>query len=376
MSVISKRRAAAAAHFAHVTTSAGRSFSETATSFLTLLSPGVLYSRSRWWRKARLWRLVMAQSTAGCWDATDTVAFALEARSIVEVTLAKASWVDRLKERLSSMSEAADDAADADLPGDFLDTAQDLGGSDELVTQPSLTRQASTPHAGAAVEHPSDDPLHCSAAAVLDAMPRRLAALRAQGVDDVERVWATLCCCALLQTLNCCWLVTDGELYPQQERTVVDAGRQWLESRAEEHPALAAALAGDALERSADRAVAKWHRAWAERVGELRRSTTIRDNMARSHLRRTCTELMRALCTKHSTFSVFLSAPLDGLQRWQRVMIIFTTVVAQLLVNSAGPSPRIASACTHSRTILSPSLDVLQPLGELLVRSRFCCLQP
>jgi hypothetical protein len=39
--------------------------------------------------------------------------------------------------------------------------------------------------------------------------------------------------------------------------------------------------------------------------------------MGLSHLHRTCTELARAVITKHSTFATFLSEPLDGLQRWQ-----------------------------------------------------------
>jgi hypothetical protein len=35
---------------------------------------------------------------------------------------------------------------------------------------------------------------------------------------------------------------------------------------------------------------------------------------ATSHLHRTSVSLMRSLVTKHSTFAVFLSEPLDGLQ--------------------------------------------------------------
>jgi hypothetical protein len=106
-------------------------------------------------------------------------------------------------------------------------------------------------------------------------------------------------------------------------RTIVDKSRDWLELHAKEQPALAAA-----------RAVVMWHRAWARRVDELRRSTAIRDHAALSLVHRTGVELVRAITTKHSTFSVFMSgAPLDGLRRWQKWMILITLILEQLLVN-------------------------------------------
>jgi hypothetical protein len=149
-------------------------------------------------------------------------------------------------------------------------------------------------------------------------MPRRLADLRKENPGlQAERVWCTLCCCAFLQSLNVCWLFTDGDLYPDVELTVVDQARLWIDSHAEEHPALAAALADGALVKAAKRTMMQWHRAWKRRVGELRRLEAFTDNTATSHAHRASAEMLRAVIQKHSTFSVFLSAPLDGLQRWQ-----------------------------------------------------------
>jgi hypothetical protein len=375
---LAQRRAAAAAHFARATTPAGRSFAETTTALVTLLSPGVLNARSKWFLKARLWRLVMTQAPGGYWDAVDSVAFALEARSAAEVAGVKASWLDRVKERLSAATEAAEELAESHDLGDLLTggAAQDAGAAQHLATQKSMlsrldSARARGEDAGEEEGGEDDDPLRCSAAAVGAAMPRRLSALRNGGeLEDAERVWTTLCCIALLQTLNCCWLVTDGDLYPQQERTIVDAGREWLQARADEQPALAAALADGALEAAAARAVARWHRAWTARVDALRRSPAIRDGMALSHLHRSCTEFMRALVTKHSTCSVFLSAPLDGMQRWQTWMIVVTLVIEQLLVNIW---MCVASMRADMHRVFCPRLTLI-PLSFIQVLCQGCQL--
>ena len=92
-------------------------------------------------------------------------------------------------------------------------------------------------------------------------------------------------------------------------------------------------LADGALVHAAAHMVAQWHRAWERRVDELRREKPIREHMALSHVHRTGIELMRAICTKHSTFSIFLSVPLDGLQRWQAWMILVSILMSQLLTN-------------------------------------------
>jgi hypothetical protein len=48
---IAQRRAAAAAYFDDFTTPAGWHFDDTATKFLTLLMPGILNTREKWWVK-------------------------------------------------------------------------------------------------------------------------------------------------------------------------------------------------------------------------------------------------------------------------------------------------------------------------------------
>jgi hypothetical protein len=301
-----------------------------------------------------LWRLILSQSTQGHWDATSTVAFALEARSLAEVATLQSTWWTRLKDRLADASDVVED-----LLSDGMSGAR--GAAHQAVEQAAdgqrAARRSSVAAAPGGPAEVSDDPLFCTPSAILAAMPRRLSALRAEDGPLVDRVWATMCVIAFLETLNVSWLWTSGDLYPEREVTVVDQGRLWVEAHATEHPALQQALADGALAQAVARTVTLWHRAWEERINELRRQEAIMDHVGISHAHRASTELMRAVCTKHGTvrlcstlllrvrltpptlhpqFSVFLSAPaLEGLQRWQLWMVLVTLVIAQLLVNSA-----------------------------------------
>jgi hypothetical protein len=252
--------------------------------------------------KCRLWKLILSQNTAGYWCATPTVAFALEARSTSEVKSIKLSLMDRLKDKLINLGDLAEDVLSAEDADDVVNVLAGGAAQDDSET-PRLGRQDSLQPTGrnsiGGNEEAADDPLWCSAAAVRAAMPRRLAALRHQDASlELERVWTTICCCAWLQTLNVSWLWTDGDLYPEIEKTIVDAGREWVEAYSAERPALAAALDDGGVERAAQRVVLQWHRAWVRRVSELRRAKAVTSNAPLSHLHRACTEITRAFCTK------------------------------------------------------------------------------
>jgi hypothetical protein len=252
--------------------------------------------------QARLWRLILAQNTDGSWDVSSTTALALQARTVGEVAELKPTWLDRLKERLSDATDVASDLLDNDLGAALGRNAhQSVDGAQQDDEKPRITaRESMAPDSPSPPGEVSDDPLLCSPSAVVASIPRRLSTLRAEAVN-AERVWVTLCCIAFLETLNCSWLWTDGDLYPAEERTIVDAGREWLEAYAKEHPALADALTDGALAKAASRTVLQWHKAWEGRVNELRRTDAITDHHGRSHIHRTAVELMRAITTKHGT---------------------------------------------------------------------------
>jgi len=377
---IAKRRAAADVHFSDLLSPAGWSFNDTATAFLTLLSPGILNTRDKWWVKAKLWKLILSQSPEGYWSPTHTVAFSLEARSTKEVADVQPTLLERIKDQLADFGDIADDLAHEEMDAvtgeatQGREDARQLGG--DLASgegKPPRERRGSTTSVGTPRyggrrssmasmsddEEVSDDPLFCSARTIVASMPRRLASLGP--ACQTERVWATLCCIGMLQTLNVTWLwgptSDNGDAYPPQERTMVDAGREWIEALAAEQPALAEALADGMLAKAGVRTVAKWHRAWERRVSDLRTGEAVTKTMKKSHIHRTSVEMMRAVCTKHETFAVrrlcddaacllacspthvicalqiFLSAPLDGMQRWQMWMILMSVICSQLLVN-------------------------------------------
>jgi hypothetical protein len=271
---------------------------------------------------------------------SETVAFALEARTTEELAELRPGARERAKEwvlemlgRTAELLTESDDAGDVARRGFDSGMSHDFGAVGDVAASPGADALAK--EAAVAAGDATDDPLLCSPVALLSSIPARVAALHGRGEGDVnaKRVWATLCCIAFLETLNVSWLWTDGDLYPEVEHTIVDAGREWLAGYAAERPALAEALEDGAVERAAQRAVRLWHRAWDARVNELRRSDAITAKRALSQAHRACTDIMRAFTMRHATLSVFLSEPLDGLQRWQMFVVIGTLVIEQLLIN-------------------------------------------
>ena len=280
---------------------------------------------------------VLSQSPEGWWDPTTTVAFALEARSTLETAQVKPGLLERLKDKMMGMGQVTPDLMSSDT-GERVSSDADNGG---LVMKLVAIRRLSLMSVKESknrdyLDESNDDPLWCNPRAIRASMPRRLEALRSGDASDdlqLERVWATLCCCAFLQTINVCWLATDGELYPDEEETMVDVAYGWVDAHAAKHPALAAALEDGLLIQAAKRTMSTWHRAWKRRVGDLRRADAFTEHHGTALAHRASSELSRAVCTKHSTFAVFLSAPLDGMQRWQMWCMLLTVIVTQLLVN-------------------------------------------
>jgi hypothetical protein len=387
---IAARRSAAAEHFGDLTTPGGWDFNDTFTKFLTLLMPGTLNTRTKWWVKvsigvstathfaaparelcltrirahqARLFRLILTQSTEGYWDASSTVAFAVLARTATEVAELKSTWLDRLKERLADVADLAEDVLSDGFGSAVRDRGgeQDLGQQRSLASHKSMARSNSTV-AAAVMQEVSDDPLVCFPGAIAAAMPRRLAALLDADADlDLERVWCTLIVIAVLETLNISWLWGDGDVYPQEERTIVDAGREWVEGYAAQHPALHAALADGAVATAASRTVAQWHRAWDARVSELRRVDAITEHHGRSHIHRTCCELMRAFTTKHATVRACF-APCPALR---------CAAHAALAVCAARHSRRTAAPASLPRSCRRPWMAC--SAGKCLWCGLCCC---
>ena len=305
---------------------------------------------------------VLSQNGDGYWDPSDSVAFALEARPASEISLVKPTRMERFTDKLAGVGDVAEsllvDDGDA-TPGAaeaLGDAGDELDDDAEADDDADDFEEAIAPPVGWEVVE--DDPLQCSARAVLAAMPRKFRILRlelgavsrgigklngvTQGIGrqpsigqelNLARVWTTLCVMAMLENSNVCWLATDGEEYDAIESTIVDTAREWLEAQVKAHPVLSSALGDGAAAKAASHAVHRWHRAWARRIAEVRRSEAIMSRAGTARAHRTGSELMRALATRHETFRIFLSEPLDGLQRWQMWVTVMTLLCSQLLVN-------------------------------------------
>ena len=277
---------------------------------VTLLSPGVLNGRTRWLQRARFFKLVLAQSPEGWWDATTTVAFALEARSPSEVKAAPVTLLDRLRNRAGEILEAyeEDTRHQGSTEAAVTTLLQSETGQMRSGDSKHLDEDPETPRTPFADDMPADDPLACSAASLVASIPRRLAALQTEDANiDASRVWSTLCCITMLQELPVSWIWGDGDLYLSPERTVVDGAYDWLARYSAERPALQQLLADDSMRKSAKRMTRLWRRACEMRIKELRQSDAIRAQRLLSQAHRATAEVLRAVCTQHDTFAVFLS---------------------------------------------------------------------
>ena len=205
-----------------------------------------------------------------------------------------------------------------------------------------------------------DCPLTCYRDAITDMMPRRLARIAAEDPGiDAARVWTTLIVVHTLEKLPMSWMFGDGDIYEEQayDITIVDAGSMWLEAHAEAHPLLKAALEDGELEKRAGAVAGLWKKVNKIRVHELRTSRGITEHMAETQTHRTLTGIYRAFCTQHDTFRVFLSEPLDGLQRWQMFVIIVTLVLEMLLVNIWMYYAKSLNCCHTVRRLLDSGPD-------------------
>ena len=259
---------------------------------------------------------------AGYWDASTTTAFALEARDAKETQELPLTPMRKLLTLLGGMAEMAVDAGDSGDDGarhandstamdDVMSTLTDVRNAHRTKSgtkavdvdlhddgsfrdsRSSMPRRSVSTARAAAL---SDCPLTFSVSAISRSLPVALLRLRAEDPSiNVVRVWTTMLCIYVLERMNVSWIWGDGNLYPEQERTIVDGAREWIEIYAHEHPALFSVLEDGSVRRAAEKVAILWHRAAEQRVLDLRRAPAIRLQMHRSHVHRTLTSIVRAV---------------------------------------------------------------------------------
>ena len=123
----------------------------------------------------------------------------------------------------------------------------------------------------------------------------------------VERIWATLLTIKVLEGMDVCWLV-DDEPEAGEERTIVDAAREWLEAQGEADPRVAELLESGELLRAADKTIAAWRAIMEHNIAELRRLDVLNRFTALTHLQRATGRVIKSIMTDHGASRLALHA--------------------------------------------------------------------
>jgi hypothetical protein len=152
-----------------------------------------------------------------------------------------------------------------------------------------------------------------------------------------ERIWATALALSVMEELDSCWLVDAEDADDSDEddapmRTIVDAGREFLEAQARADRRVKKLLKSGALAAAAKKARRDWKAIQNHNVSALREADVINRFTALMHIQRASARVVRSMMTDHGTFATFLDT--DGyIMRWQRFMILVTLVLSTLLTS-------------------------------------------
>ena len=161
----------------------------------------------------------------------------------------------------------------------------------------------------------------------------------------VERIWATVVALAVLEDTDISWLV-------DSERTIVDAGREYLEAQGRADHRVRRLLRDRTLQKKARRAIKRWQAVLSYHIGLVRGENIISAYNALKHFQRASMKIMLALMTQHPLLATFLDTE-AVLKRWQRFMVLVTVLLTSLLTAIWFYSSRGVQCCAEVRSILS-----------------------
>ena len=389
---LAERQRATAEHY-HGHRVLRHSFSDLVEMFKIMLAPGNLFAQKKWLERARLWRLILLQNEDGSWDATDGVGLSLLAQRTRPVPAPRGAEGDNFgglagditalvnfdevgsdmadgegggdgagaqgRTRADEEDEAAarqqddEEGGDGDAPGVVVDAA---GQKVHSVVVPGTGKRLTFSDWRDPEKVKMDCPLSgLDAAAIRWSVPTVLADLEAStgGALPAARVWTTLLALVVLRRMRECFLceAPDPSGAGGDHRTVVDYGMGYLDDLAASYPELDSALS--ALYASAEEFVAVWRlrhevlvrhakAAWDENA-QLRATTD-------AH--RSWGFFFNTLRRSHETFAAFLAPPTGKLQRWQRLLLLVTAIVAMLTVEIWLQEQRGTNCCIDAMLLL------------------------
>ena len=115
-------------------------------------------------------------------------------------------------------------------------------------------------------------------------------------------------------------------------------------------PPLAPAMAQ--VKAKAARLVKEWDLMQEERVSALRSVSQKGALYTTTQLARLTGDTARALTTKHELASIFLGPPQEGLHRWQKMLVVVTTILGALCVETWFYQVKASNCCAQIRTFL------------------------
>ena len=122
---------------------------------------------------------------------------------------------------------------------------------------------------------------------------------------------------------------------------------------------LAAAMPG--ARAAAARAVADWALSQEERAAAARSAAGAEPFAARARAARAGGDVARALQSRHETLSLFVAPPQEGLLRWQRAVLLATSLLSALAVDVACHYSRGVRCCSTRRSALGCGGDPSSP---------------
>ena len=161
----------------------------------------------------------------------------------------------------------------------------------------------------------------------------------------VERIWATVLALAVLENMDISWLV-------DEERTIVDAGREYLEAQGRADHRVRRLLRDKTLQKKAQRTIKRWQAVLSYHIGLIRGVNVISAYNALKHFQRASMRVMLAIMTQHSALATFLDTE-AVLKRWQRFMVLVTMLLTSLLTAIWFYSSRAVTCCAEVRSIIN-----------------------
>jgi len=328
------RRARTGEYFRGVTIR-GRSFEDLCGMFMLMLGDdnGSLIARSKWMKTSRMWRLILLQNPDGSFDASDSLAFALEAHAgpLPPKQSASGAMASGVLSKLRLLFAPPDDL---DELVDGEEEANERVNDNDVASVSGIPANA------------TDDPLTFAAATVTRAMPKRMERyIKAPEVQ--QRVWATLLALVWLEESDSSWLLDE-----EGSSTIVDACYSYLDTMAARHRRLRKHNRLSHLHREAGVTLHRWRAASQYAMQQARNSDGLAPQNAMVRLQNAVSRIVKSMMTDHDTFSTFLDT--DGfIQRWQRFMILVTLLASSLLTSIWFYSSRGTACCTEIRTLLN-----------------------